>query len=199
MRPQGTRITQAATRQNVLIDEVDLQRRQAHVKDKNLASHIAVFRETDAISQIPVTGELWVAESINSHEMHLVRRRDTEEEHTQKVGNSDGSIASMVEGDVHLRAPSTLHVRAEGFTFASKAHQTDPKPLGVPMRDTALGDGTTVLYPLSRTPIVSSLLIYKNGVYMHITADYTVTGKNVTFTTPPVNTAKLAFHYESNE
>ena len=199
MRPNGRSITPQAVRQIVLIDEVDVQSKQAHVKDRNMAHHIAVFRNANGLSQIPQAGEVWYAETISTNEMHLVERQDTADEHLQKVGDANLGIPAMQEGDGHLRLPGTLHIRAESITFASKAHQSDPKPFGVPMKDTATGNGTITLYALTRAPIPASLVIYKNGVYMHETADYTLSGSNVTFVVAPANAAKLAFHYQSDE
>ena len=65
--------------------------------------------------------------------------------------------------------------------------------------DQATGDGTTLIFPLSGTPMAGSLMVSLDGQIQEpgALADYTLSGTTVTFNAPstPSNGSKISFHY----
>jgi len=62
--------------------------------------------------------------------------------------------------------------------------------------NTADGDGVTVIYTLTNTPIgVGALWVYVDGIKRTWTQDYTISGKDVTFVTAPALGQKIEFNY----
>jgi hypothetical protein len=63
----------------------------------------------------------------------------------------------------------------------------------------ATGNGTQVLFPLTKTPSnASQIMVYVNGLRLTanaqgVTHDYSVNGATVTFTTAPANAATITF------
>lgn len=62
--------------------------------------------------------------------------------------------------------------------------------------NSASGNGSTTAFNLTDTPISLSVLqVYVNGLIQQPTADYSLSGNQVTFTTAPAAGQEINFHY----
>jgi hypothetical protein len=59
-----------------------------------------------------------------------------------------------------------------------------------------VGDGTTVAWDLGYTPKSGSLTVYKDGVLLTVTTDYTLSSQTVTFVATPADDAELIFRFQ---
>lgn len=57
------------------------------------------------------------------------------------------------------------------------------------------GDGSTVAFDIGDTPKTDSLTVYKDGVLLTVTTDYTLSGQTVTFVATPADAARLVFRF----
>ena len=63
-------------------------------------------------------------------------------------------------------------------------------------KETASGDGSTVLFNLVSTPNSDeAVAVYVNGIYQDETADYTISGAAITFVTAPALAQDISFKY----
>ena len=62
-------------------------------------------------------------------------------------------------------------------------------------RDTFTGDGTTTTFTLTYSPSTNSETVYVEGVLQDQDSDYSVSGKDITFTTAPANNRKVEVRY----
>lgn len=58
------------------------------------------------------------------------------------------------------------------------------------------GDGSTTAFALGYTPRTDSLTVYKDGVLLEVTTDYTLSGQTVTFVVTPAADARLVFRFD---
>lgn len=159
------RQTHPVERRAVQIDDVDLVNRTAHVKDQTQGRFLVSFRYTDGAFQIPAPGEVWIVERNTSHEWHLFRRRDKNAEHLD--------MQDMSPGDTRLRAPGTIHARAQGFALNSRL-------IGATVWEKVTTSGATTTWLLTNTPILTSVQLFNNGSLTD-PSGITLAGKTLTF------------------
>lgn len=57
------------------------------------------------------------------------------------------------------------------------------------------GDNSTTVFNLAHTPTAGTVAIYKNGIRMQLTGDYTISGGAITFLIAPEQGANLTADY----
>jgi len=62
-------------------------------------------------------------------------------------------------------------------------------------RETFTGDGSTTLFSLTYTPSSNSEVVYLEGILQDKDNDYSLSGKDITFTTAPANGRKVEVRY----
>lgn len=163
------------------IDDVDLPNKSAHCITNQGSKVVATFRASSAAFQIPMQGERWRAERVG-YQWHLLTRWDEPTESTLKY--------SLQPGDVHMRVPGNLHTDANLIV-------TPAGPIGAAVRENIHPDGSNTSYVLSGSPVNDeTVMIYKNGVYLHPGSDYNSSGPIIFFSATPLTTDKITVHYQ---
>ena len=165
----------------IQIDDVNIPARIAHGRDKQGGKFMVGFTSTESTFQIPNPGEVW---KIQRHGFYwqLVNRLDRQDEHDTK--------AALNPGDVHIRVPGDLHVDAPTINTPGGA-------ISATTRDRIIGDGVSLSYSLSAVPSNEfSVMIWKNGTFLHPDIDWTISGKTITFLSAPISTDKITVHYQ---
>lgn len=75
-----------------------------------------------------------------------------------------------------------------GDTVIVSSHQ--------PVKNTFTGDGVQTVFALSQTPITDSVMIFLDSVYQRAVTDFTLTGNQVTFASPPGLGVEINAHYD---
>ena len=166
----------------VQIEQVDLDNRQVHVRDKTNAPFMASFRQHPAgILHVPAPGEKWTAKRLGNI-WYLDQRLDTLTEHLWMAAN-------MAAGDTKIYG-DTLWLEVESI-------KVNDRNLGPTVRDffyEASVGFTSVT--LSAVPVsVESIQVYLNGVLAEPNI-WTFSGRTLTFI-PDMAAGHLVVYYQS--
>ena len=183
-RPDGRRTTPPATRQLVVIEQVDLSKFMCHVRDKQGASHAAVFRNSNPLQEIPQVGQLWVAERMNSREWHLKERRENPTEAADRLALAPGQNIIRTGTDL-LKVAGSGEVRFEVNSIKAKAYGTSGVTAlsmgAMYWEQMVTGGGGATGWDLTYTPVsMKTVQLFNNGTLIDPTG-LTLTGNHLDF------------------
>lgn len=194
-------MTPQPVRQLVQIEGVDILRRTASVRDKLGAPHAAVFRDADAVSQLPQVGEMWMAERISSLEWHLLRRRESPEESAIRDTMNPGDtivragpklyingqeIDVDLNGDVDalLQVPGTFRIEVDTIEMRRIGSPSPAIVFAPTYQDRRVTSADTTSWALSFNPVhIRTVQLFDNGLLVDPAGLSITSGNTLNFPT----------------
>lgn len=178
---QRSQLTPLSEWSTIRVDEVDFANRFVIGIDKTYATIQAIFRSVPASFRIPMQGELWSIER-KGYTWYLGERLDNDDDHS--------ALTEMSPGDTRVHADGELRMIAS-------SHSINGQPFGAAALDHFVGNGAQTVFELSSDPVSDyTVSAYVSTAFLHQGISYSVSGRNVTFTTPPAGSAPISIYYQ---